>query len=91
LGLQIRSKKYWDSYPNETNRMEIVKEKLKWLKRDIKQWNINNIASMAIKKQQIVKEVADLDLKEESCNLEEDMSATSECTERNIREEISVV
>jgi len=70
-GFKLYVKEKWGSYIGQGNGISSLKDKLKYLKADLKDWNKNVFGCMQTNQKQILKEIKDLDIKDESEVLEE--------------------
>ncbi|XP_068485324.1 uncharacterized protein [Phaseolus vulgaris] len=65
-GFMKMVKDRWSAYPAQGNSFMKVKDKLKWLKGDLKVWNRDTFGNMETKKKRILQEIEDLDCQD--CN-----------------------
>ena len=62
----------WNSYEVQGNGISKVKDKLKFLKGDLKEWNKYVFGNLEENKRMIMKEIEKLDVKDTNCDLLED-------------------
>ena len=70
-GFKVMEKDKWDSYEVQGNSMSILKDKLKLLKVDLKEWNKNVFGCVESNKRRILSEIEELDGKDDDEGLEE--------------------
>jgi len=70
-GFKAMVKDNWDSYEVQGNSMSILKDKLKFLKADLKEWNRNVFGCVESNKRRILSEIEELDGKDDDEGLEE--------------------
>jgi len=70
-GFKELVKEKWNSYCVQGNGISSLKDKLKLLKTDLKDWNTNVFGNMDLNKRMILKEIEELDVKDNDIDLEE--------------------
>jgi len=70
LRFKVMVKDKWDSYEVQGNSMSILKDKLKLLKADLKEWNRNVFGCVESNKRRILSEIEELDGKDDDEGLE---------------------
>lgn len=60
----------WNSYYVQGNGMTNIKDKLKYLKVDLKVWNRDVFGHLETNKKRIMKEIEELDIQDDYSNLE---------------------
>ena len=70
-GFKTYVQEKWGSYNTQGNNMSSFKEKLKFLKADLKVWNRNVFGCLQTSQRQILKEIENLDTKDDNEDLEE--------------------
>jgi len=71
-GFKDLVKSKWNNYEVQGNRMSRLKEKLKLLKGDLKEWNRCVFGNLEESKRRIVMEIEKLDVRDVECDLLED-------------------
>ena len=69
LGFKEFVKEKWSSYNVQGNSISKLKDKLKLLKEDLKEWNINVFGCLESNQKRIFKEIEDFDVKDDNDDL----------------------